>query len=113
MPHGENAMRHLARLTLFLLAALLALAPAAPGRAQDASVYPLPADLYILTSENRLLRIDAETGEQTVVSPEGQPVAAFDISPDGGWYAYRTLDNQAVIVASLTSRNEIGRASCR
>lgn len=98
-------MRHLARLTLFLLAALLALAPAAPGRAQDASVYPLPADLYILTSENRLLRIDAETGEQTVVSPEGQPVAAFDISPDGGWYAYRTLDNQAVIVASLTSIN--------
>lgn len=98
-------MRHIARLTLFLLAALLALAPAAPGRAQDASVFPLPADLYILTSENRVLRIDAETGEQTPVSPEGQPVGAFAIAPGGGWYAYRTLDNHAVIVASLSSMN--------
>lgn len=91
------------RLTLALMAlmAVLALAPLAPAHAQDASVFPLPADLYILTSEQRVLRIDAVTGEQTPVSPEGQAVAAFDIAPGGGWYAYRTLDSQAVIVSAL------------
>lgn len=95
------------RLTLALMAlsalmALLAQVPLAPAHAQDASVFPLPADLYILTSEQRVLRIDAVTGEQTPVSPEGQPVAAFDIAPGGGWYAYRTLDTQAVIVSALS-----------
>lgn len=94
-------MRYMERLTLFALIALLA--PLAPAFAQDASVFPLPADLYILTSEHRVLRIDATSGGQTPVSPEGQPVAAFQIAPGGGWYAYRTLDNQAVIVASLTA----------
>lgn len=94
-------MRSSARLTLFLLIALFA--PLVPAFAQDASVFPLSADLYILTSENRVLRIDATSGEQTLVSPEGQPVAAFNIAPGGGWYAYRTLDNQAVIVAALTT----------
>lgn len=94
-------MPHQGRIALLLLMVLLALAPLTPAHAQDTPVYPLPADLFILTSEQRVLRIDATTGEQTAVSPEGQPVAAFDIAPGGGWYAYRTLDNQAVIVSSL------------
>ncbi len=89
------------RTLLWLVLALLLAVPAV--QAQDASVFPLPADLYILTSEHRVLRIDAVTGGQTPVSPEGQPVATFDLAPGGAWYAYRTLDNHAVIVGALNN----------
>lgn len=68
--------------------------------AQD-SVFPLPADLYILTSEHRLVRIDAASGAQTALLSDEQRVADFDISPDGEWLLYRTVGgtNMAIITA--------------
>jgi dipeptidyl aminopeptidase/acylaminoacyl peptidase len=88
--------------TSFLILILLLLAASGPGsvRAQDA-VFPLPAPLYILTSEYQLLHVNPQTGEQTMVSPEEQRVADFDIAPDGEWYAYRTWENNAVIVSEI------------
>ena len=89
------------RLTWILLIALL---PVLPARAQD-SVFPLPAPLYILTSEHVVLRVDPVTGGQTVVSPEDQPVTDFDIAPDGEWYAYRTSSNNGVVVTELDGQS--------
>ncbi len=63
--------------------------------------FPLPAPLYILTSQQELIYIDPINGGQTVLSQPGQPVADFDIAPDGEWYVYRSPDNNAVIVARL------------
>jgi hypothetical protein len=73
-----------------------------PAQAQD-SVFPLPAPLYIVTSEGHLLRVDPENGSQEQISPEGQPVADFAISPDGAWYVYRTMSNSALVVSALNS----------
>lgn len=81
-----------------LLVFALALA-ARPVLAQ--TVYPLPAPLYILTTDYQVLRVDPETGAQTVISPQGQPVIDFDISPDGGWMVYRTTSNNAVVVSQI------------
>ncbi|NLX11148.1 MAG: hypothetical protein GXY36_15990 [Chloroflexi bacterium] len=69
-----------------------------PAAAQD-EPFPLPAPLYILTPDQAVVRIDPASGEQTLLSPEGQPVADFAIAPGGAWYAYRTSLNNAVIVA--------------
>lgn len=89
------------RLTWILLIALLAVLPA---HAQE-PVFPLPAPLYILTSEHVVLRVDPVTGGQTVVSPDAQPVIDFDIAPDGEWYAYRTSSNNGVIVTELSGQS--------
>jgi dipeptidyl aminopeptidase/acylaminoacyl peptidase len=72
-----------------------------PAQGQES----LPADLYILTSDQRILRIDSITGEQQVISPDGQPVTDFDIAPDGMWYAYRTSTNAAVIISEMGTGN--------
>lgn len=69
----------------------------APTRAQET----LPAPLYILTSQQELILVDPISGNQTVLSQPGQPVADFDIAPDGEWYVYRSPANNAVVVARL------------
>ncbi len=84
---------------LIFVLMLLILLVSGQALAQD-SVFPLPAPLYILTSEHQILRVDPQTGEQTIVSPEGQRVLDFDIAPDGEWYAYRTEDG-AVIISDM------------
>ncbi|MBI5960253.1 MAG: hypothetical protein HY866_16050 [Chloroflexi bacterium] len=71
------------------------------ARAQD-PIFPLPAPLYILMADQTVSRIDPVSGELSVVSPEGQPVIDFDISPDGVWYVYRTSSNNAVVVSEIT-----------
>lgn len=87
-------------LTLGLLLVLtLALLPT-PVDAQD-SPFPLPAPLYILASDGMLLKIDPQTGAQTQISNANQPVADFDIAPDGQWIAFRTADEGTVIVSNL------------
>lgn len=83
-----------------LILLLVALVPVVPARAQE-SVYPLPADLYILTSENRLIEINAASGGQAVLVSEEQLVADFAIAPDGAWLIYRTLYSGMVIVTQI------------
>jgi len=68
-------------------------------------VFPLPADLYILTSDHMVIRLDAATGSQTMLSPIDQPVIDFDIAPDNQWYVYRTSANNAVIVSQIDGYN--------
>jgi hypothetical protein len=89
------------RLRPFLISLILIalLAAPLPARAQE-PVFPLPAPLYILTSEQQLIAINPVTGEQTTVSPVGQPVADFAISPDGAWYVYRTPANGPLTIVS-------------
>jgi len=89
---------------LLLLIVLVLLISRLPVRAQE-SVFPLPADLYILTSERQLIRVDAANGGQTVISSNEQPIFDFDIAPDGQWYAYRTSLNNALIVSSLDTNS--------
>jgi Tol biopolymer transport system component len=71
-----------------------------PARGQD-TVFPLPAPLYVLAADQTLNQIDPISGAVTPVSPPGQPVMDFDIAPDGAWYVYRTLTNNAVIVSEI------------
>lgn len=85
---------------IYLLIILLLAFSASPVTAQD-SAFPLPADLYILTSDFMIVRVDAANGEQTIISPPDQPVTDFAIAPDGAWYVYRTSANNAVIIAQL------------
>ncbi len=91
-------MKRLRPLLCSLIMIALLAAPLAV-RAQG-PVYPLPAPLYILTSEQRLIVIDPATGEQTLVSPVDQPVADFAIAPDGAWYVYRTSANGPLVIVS-------------
>ncbi len=72
----------------------------APVQAQEGA-FPLPAPLYILTSQQEVIYIDPVNGGQTVISQPGQPIADFDIAPDGEWYVYRSPANNAVVVARL------------
>ncbi len=94
--------RHLLPLTWIVV--IVVLVPVLPLHAQD-SVFPLPAPLYILTSEHVVLRVDPATGGQTVISPEGQPITDFDIAPDGEWYAYRSSQNNAVVVTEIDGQS--------
>jgi WD40 repeat protein len=88
-------------LPVILLAAVAVwAAPRAPSHAQQ-TVFPLPAPLYILTSQHAVIRIDPATGGQTAISSAEQPVADFDISPDGAWTVYRTTANNAVVVSQI------------
>lgn len=94
------------RLPIGLLVTVVALALLVPGlaRAQD-GVFPLPAPLYILTSEGALLRVDPQDGTQTQISNPNQPVADFDIAPDGQWAVFRTANEGAVIVSQVAGRS--------
>jgi hypothetical protein len=87
---------------IYLSIIVLLAVSAIPGLAfaQD-TVFPLPADLYILTSDQMIVRVDATNGGQTIISPPDQPVTDFAIAPDGAWYIYRTSANNAVIVAQI------------
>jgi hypothetical protein len=69
--------------------------------AQDAA-FPLPAPLYLLTSQHQVLHVDPQTGEQTVITPEGQRVLDFDIAPDGQWIVYRTTDSMVIVSEMAT-----------
>lgn len=91
-------MKRLRPLFCSLMLIMLLAAPLA-ARAQG-PVYPLAAPLYVLTSEQRLIAIDPTTGEQTPISPIDQPVADFDIAPDGEWYVYRTPANGPLTIVS-------------
>lgn len=95
---------YLLRLTLILAVLAGSAALSVPAYAQ-AGVFPLPAPLYILTADHAVLRIDPVGGGQTPISLPGQPVADFDIAPDGIWWVYRTADNGMIIV------NQIGGQS--
>ncbi len=86
--------------TIATLGAPFGARPAQPAYAQG-DVFPLPAPLYILTSDHVVLRVDPVGGGQSVVSPVDQPVTDFDIAPDGSWYVYRSNANNAVVVSSL------------
>lgn len=97
-------MKHYSLPVVLLIVVTVLAAPLAPSRAQQA-VFPLPAPLYILTSQHAVIRIDPATGGQTAVSSIDQPVADFDISPDGEWYLYRTTANNAVVVSQFGTGN--------
>ncbi len=94
-------MKRFLYLVLYLVVLVL---PSSAVFAQG-SAFPLPADLYILTSERELIRVDRYSGEQTVISSPDQPVLDFDIAPDGSWYVYRTMLNSAVIVSALNNQS--------
>lgn len=90
---------------LFTMALVLALiAPTLTTLAQ-ATAFPLPASLYILTSDGMLLYIDPATGAQTEISNPNQPVADFDVAPDGAWVAFRTADEGMVIVSQIAGQS--------
>lgn len=88
------------RLIISLALCLTFVAPALAVFAQDAA-FPLPAPLYILTSEGVVLAVDPDTGGQTQISSDQQIVSDFAISPDGAWYAYRTAANNALVVSRI------------
>ncbi|GAB4574612.1 MAG: hypothetical protein Kow0077_22050 [Anaerolineae bacterium] len=50
---------------------------------------PLVADLFVLTDEGMVMRIEAGGTFATVVTPENQRVIDFGPAPDGRWVAYR------------------------
>jgi hypothetical protein len=85
---------------LFLLVLMTCWTPALT-QAQDAA-FPLPAPLYLLTSQHQVLHVDPQTGEQTVITPEGQRVLDFDIAPDGEWIVYRTTDSMVIVSEMAT-----------
>jgi hypothetical protein len=93
---GAMKQHHLIKTLAVTLGLLTALAPV---QAQE-PVFPLPADLYILTSEHVLLHIDAVTGEQTLISEE-QHMADFDVAPDGEWLVYRQFPDNAVFASQI------------
>ena len=88
------------RLMITLALCIVCATLARAAFAQDAP-FPLPAPLYILTSEGVVLAVDPETGGQTQISSDQQSVSDFAISPDGAWYAYRTGANNALIVSRI------------
>lgn len=88
-------------MTLGLLLALIVALLPLPVHAQDGP-FPLPAPLFILTSEGTLLAVDQQTGAQEQISNDNQPVADFDVAPDGQWIAFRTVDEGMVIVSNLS-----------
>ncbi len=75
-----------------------------PVRAQD-EAFPLPAPLYILTSQHEIIAVDPANGGQAVISQPEQPVIDFDIAPDGEWIVYRTTANSLVVVTQLAGRS--------
>jgi WD40 repeat protein len=93
-------MRRFPLPVVLVIAVTVLAGPLAPSRAQQA-VFPLPAPLYILTSQHAVILIDPATGGQMAISSIDQPVADFDISPDGEWYLYRTTANNAVVVSQI------------
>ncbi len=97
-------MTRLLRLAVVVSLAALATMPVALARAQEGA-FPLPAPLYILTSQHELIYVDPANGGQTVISSPGQPIADFDIAPDGEWVVYRTPANNLVVVTQLTGNS--------
>ena len=97
----ESLMRRYPLLILIIIALVM---PAVAAQAQD-DLFPLPAPLYLLTSDHVILRVDPMSGAQTQISPDGQMVADFDIAPDGAWYTYRTVGEGVVIIADLNSNS--------
>lgn len=92
---------------LIVLCLMLAALPLLPGRAAaQAPGGGLPAPLYILTADQRVVGLDPVTGDQTPLTPVDQPVADFDIAPDGGWLVYRTPANGPLAIVG-----EIGTGS--
>ena len=69
--------------------------------AQLPAPFPLPAPLYFLTGEHQLVRMDADDGRVSPISDPNQPIADFDISPDGDWVVFRTLYEGRVVVSNL------------
>ena len=72
-------MTRLLRLAMMVSLVALAARPVTLAHAQE-GVFPLPAPLYILTSQHDLIYVDPANGGQTVISSPGQPVADFDIA---------------------------------
>ncbi len=97
-------MTRLLRLAVMVSLAALAAMSLAPACAQEGA-FPLPAPLYILTSQHDLIYVDPANGGQTVISSPGQPIADFDIAPDGEWVVYRTPANNLVVVTQLTGQS--------
>ncbi|MCZ7541927.1 MAG: hypothetical protein M5U29_18840 [Anaerolineae bacterium] len=97
-------MTRLLRLAVMVSLVALAAMPVALARAQEGA-FPLPAPLYILTSQHDLIYVDPTNGGQTVLSSPGQPIADFDIAPDGEWLVYRTPANNLVVVAQLAGQS--------
>ncbi|MFZ4814769.1 MAG: TolB family protein [Phototrophicaceae bacterium] len=50
----------------------------------------LPTDLYVLTNAGRVTRYGVGASGITEVTPEGQFVVDFAVTPDGQWLSYRT-----------------------
>ncbi|MEB2287189.1 MAG: hypothetical protein OZ934_03660 [Anaerolineae bacterium] len=97
-------MTRLLRLAMMVSLVALAARPVTLAHAQEGA-FPLPAPLYILTSQHDLIYVDPANGGQTVLSSPGQPVADFDIAPDGEWLVYRTPANNLVVVAQLAGQS--------
>ncbi len=97
-------MRHY-RLALLLRVTLVlslwgAVKVSAAAPVQLSPPFPLPAPLYILTSDHQLVEIEPNQGRVLPISDPNQPIADFDIAPDGEWLVYRTLDEGRVIVTN-------------
>ncbi len=83
--------RFLGLVVLFIVGLALA---ALPVLAQGQTL-PLTADLFLLTEEGTVMRIEAGGTFATAVTPPEQRVIDFGPAPDGRWVAYRTAPSEA------------------
>ncbi len=87
---------------IILLSLVLTLAgPGIGALHAQADGFPLPADLYILTSEGHVIRVDRQHGGQSLIAPNERRITDFAIALDGAWYALRTQDNAMVLVSAI------------
>lgn len=70
-----------------LVSSLLILPPTANAQGQTLA---LSADLFVLTDEGAVMRIEAGGTFATAVTPTDQRVIDFGAAPDGQWIVYRT-----------------------
>ncbi len=91
---------------LLVILVLLLLHPGLlPGPAAAQSL-TLAADLFVLTDDGLVMRLEAGATFATAVTPTNQRVLDFSPAPDGRWVAYRTGpvdDGSSVPVLAVTS----------
>jgi Tol biopolymer transport system component len=96
------------RRTAALIFILFTLVFAIPNTAQDA--LNLPTELFVLLNGGEVQRYGLGTEGVSTVTPEGQFVVDFGVSPDGGWLAYRTVD-ALVVRAVMSETGEVLRVT--
>ena len=85
---------------IFSLLASLLLPLTARAQGQTLS---LAADLFVLTDEGMIMRLEAGGTFATSVTPADQRVIDFSPAPDGRWVAYRTAAGEGTALVAITS----------